>query len=369
MPARRKPVTSAALAEQLSAEVWRFASPADQVISAFFKRHPQLGARDRAMMADRIWTQLREAPTPQWIEEAWHDALGAEEARACAEAMRVPASMDLRVNTLLARPDQVMDALAQDGIEAEPSGVLAEALRVSGRPMLASTNPFQRGWVEVQDLGSQLLARLVAPKRGEFVVDFCAGAGGKTLAIGAALKNTGRIYALDISSARLSKLKPRLARSGLSNVWPTAISGLADERVKRLASKADAVLVDAPCSGLGTLRRNPDLKWRMTLDRVARLTQQQIEILSAASRLVKPGGRLVYATCSPMADETERVVDAFLQNHGTFTKQSAEQVLSAQRIDFPQTWKPFTEQGDLRLWPHRSGTDGFFAAVMVRGAA
>ena len=367
MPPRRKPLSTAALAEQLTASVLRFEHPADQVISGFFKRHPQLGARDRAMLADRIWTQLREAAAPEWIAHAWEQALGSDEAHACEEAMRTPAPMDLRVNTLLARVDQAVASLAQEGVDARPSDVVPEALRIEGRPMLAKTKAFEKGWVEVQDLGSQLLAKLIAAKRGEFIVDFCAGAGGKTLAMGAALKNSGRIYALDVSSARLSKLKPRLARSGLSNVWPTAISGVADDRVKRLASKADAVLVDAPCSGLGTLRRNPDLKWRMTPERVARLTEQQREILSAASGLVKPGGRLVYATCSPLAEETEQVVDTFLSAHPAFTRQPADRVLIGQRVDLPQAWKAFTEQGDLRLWPHRSGTDGFFAAVMVRG--
>jgi 16S rRNA (cytosine967-C5)-methyltransferase len=198
------------------------------------------------------------------------------------------------------------------------------------------------------------------------VVDFCAGAGGKTLAIGAAMRNTGRIYALDTSVQRLSRLKPRLARSGLSNVWPQAISGQTDSRLSRLRAKADAVLVDAPCSGLGTLRRNPDLKWRITPQSVRELVAQQSAILKSAGRLVKPSGRLVYATCSLLAEENDQLVDQFLLDHPDFRRLSALEVLSAQKILLPDAWQAFTAAGDLWLWPHRSGTDGFFAAVLTR---
>jgi len=161
-----------------------------------------------------------------------------------------------------------------------------------------------RGAIEVQDEGSQLLALLLDAKRGEMVVDFCAGAGGKTLAIGAAMRSTGRLYAFDTSAHRLDAFKPRLARSGLSNVHPAAIAHERDDRVKRLAGKIDRVLVDAPCSGLGTLRRNPDLKWRQSLDSVTEMTVKQAAILQSSARLLKPGGRLVYATCSILPQET-----------------------------------------------------------------
>jgi 16S rRNA (cytosine967-C5)-methyltransferase len=157
----------------------------------------------------------------------------------------------------------------------------------------------------VQDEGSQLLALLLEAGRGEMVVDFCAGAGGKTLAIGAAMRSTGRLYAFDTSAHRLDALKPRLARSKLSNVHPAAIAHERDDRVKRLAGKIDRVLVDAPCSGLGTLRRNPDLKWRQSPKAVEEMTAKQAAILQSAARLLKPGGRLVYATCSVLPQENE----------------------------------------------------------------
>lgn len=177
---------------------------------------------------------------------------------------------------------------------------------------------FKDGGVEVQDEGSQLLAQIVGAKRGEMVVDFCAGAGGKTLALGCAMRNTGRLYAFDVSDKRLAKMKPRLARSGLSNVHPIQIAHERDARIKRLAGKADRVLIDSPCSGLGTLRRNPDLKWRQTPETITEMAEKQHAILESAARLVKVGGRLVYATCSLLEDENDRIVGDFLKKGRPF---------------------------------------------------
>jgi 16S rRNA (cytosine967-C5)-methyltransferase len=191
------------------------------------------------------------------------------------------------------------------------------------------------------------------------VADFCAGAGGKTLGLGALMRSTGRLYAFDVSEKRLSRLKPRLARSGLSNVHPVCLSSENDNRVKRLAGKLDRVLVDAPCSGLGTLRRNPDLKWRQSPESVAQLVRKQQGILNAASRLVKPGGRLVYATCSILPQENEEVVEAFLAANPQFVLQDAAQVMQSLKI-------PVNTGQYLRLAPVSHGTDAFFAAVLER---
>jgi 16S rRNA (cytosine967-C5)-methyltransferase len=228
-----------------------------------------------------------------------------------------------------------------------------------GKPALARHPLFLDGSIEVQDEGSQLLGFLLHPKRGEMVADFCAGAGGKTLLLGALMRSQGRLYAFDIAEKRLAKLKPRLARSGLSNVHPVRIESENDIKIKRLAGKLDRVLVDAPCSGLGTLRRNPDLKWRQTPESVAELTVRQGAILAAAAGLVKKGGRLVYATCSLLDAENETVVADFLAKHPEFVTLSAEDVLRKQEIEL--------QCGErLRLYPHRHGTDGFYAAVMER---
>ena len=211
----------------------------------------------------------------------------------------------------------------------------------------------------MQDEGSQLLAQLVQAKRGEIVVDFCAGAGGKTLAVGAQMANKGRIYAFDIAEKRLANLKPRMTRAGLTNIHPEKIGSEHDPRVTRLAGKADRVLVDAPCSGLGTLRRNPDLKYRQSPESIAQLVRQQRSILQAASALVAPGGRLVYATCSVLPEENERQVEEFLRGNPQFSLLNAGEILAAQKIAL-DTGKY------LQLDSAAHQTDGFFAAVLQR---
>jgi 16S rRNA (cytosine967-C5)-methyltransferase len=216
--------------------------------------------------------------------------------------------------------------------------------------------------VEVQDEGSQLLGLLVEPRRSDLVVDFCAGAGGKTLQLGAAMGSHGRLYAWDVSDKRLANLTPRLRRSGLSNVHPQRIAGENDTKVKRLRGKADRVLVDAPCTGLGTLRRNPDLKTRQTEEGLAELNAKQSAILEAAGSLVKPGGRLVYGTCSLLEEENEAVVDRFLAAHPDFALVPCGEVLARQGLSIPGC------ERYLRLLPHVHDTDGFFAAVLQRAA-
>jgi 16S rRNA (cytosine967-C5)-methyltransferase len=186
-------------------------------------------------------------------------------------------------------------------------------------------------------------------------------AGGKTLLLGALMHSQGRLYAFDVSEKRLNNLKPRLKRSGLSNVQPARIDSENDARIKRLAGKIDRVLVDAPCSGFGTLRRNPDLKWRQTENAIAELAAKQSAILGSAARLTKAGGRLVYATCSLLREENEAIVDEFLRSHGDFHLLDCAEILKRQQIAI--------DTGTyLRLYPHRHGTDGFFAAVLERSA-
>jgi 16S rRNA (cytosine967-C5)-methyltransferase len=202
---------------------------------------------------------------------------------------------------------------------------------------------------------------LVAPRRSDMVVDFCAGAGGKTLLLGAMMRSQGRLYAFDTSARRLQRLTPRLARSGLSNVHPQVIAHERDAKVKRLAGKIDRVLVDAPCTGFGTLRRNPDLKWRQTADDVTELAAKQTRILDAAATLLKPGGRLVYATCSVLPEENDGIVDAFLKTHPQFSERDVAGQLAHAGIGLDTGPR-------LRLWPHVHGCDGFFAAILERAA-
>jgi len=266
----------------------------------------------------------------------------------------------LRVNALKDKRADVQKELSKAGIKTVATPYSPWGLRIDGKPQLAKLDVFTRGAIEVQDEGSQLLALLVDAKRGEMVVDFCAGAGGKTLALGASMRNTGRLYAFDTSGHRLDALKPRLARSGLSNVHPVAIAHERDDRIKRLAGKIDRVLVDAPCSGLGTLRRNPDLKWRQTPKAIEELQAKQTAILQSAARLLKPGGRLVYATCSVLREENEAIAEAFSAANTGFNVLETGPLLT--HLGVEQAEK-LCRGPYLRLWPYLHQTDGFFAAV------
>ena len=411
------------LATDLLEQVLQLDQPADGLVSAFFRRHKALGARERHTLAETVYAVLRQrlllqhlaqsgsgalerrlailawqgSPTflrgalgpkeqqwleqvdaidrstlpeklrhnlPDWLAAALREQLPADEFWPLVQALAEPAPLDLRVNALEARREDVQRTLAEAGIVAEPTPHSPWGLRIQGKPVLNKLAVFTSGAVEVQDEGSQLLALLLDAKRGEMVVDFCAGAGGKTLALGAAMRNTGRLYAFDVSGHRLDALKPRLARSGLSNVYPAQIAHERDDRVRRLAGKIDRVLVDAPCSGLGTLRRNPDLKWRQSPASVAELQAKQRAILASAARLLKPGGRLVYATCSLLAAENQAVAQSFEAEHGRdFVVLPAAEALTAAHVGAAGT---LVEGPWLRLWPHRQRTDGFFAAVWQR---
>ena len=313
---------------------------------------------DRAALPDKLRHNL-----PEWLADTLQAALG-DEFWPLVTSLNTSAPLDLRVNSFKAKRDDVIAAFKAEGVDAVATPYSPLGLRIDGKPALHKLDVFMRGDVEVQDEGSQLLALMVGARRGEMVMDFCAGAGGKTLALGAEMRNTGRLYAFDTSGHRLASLKPRLARSGLSNVFPAQIAHERDERIKRLAGKLDRVLVDAPCSGLGTLRRNPDLKWRQTPQSVAELQVKQAAILASAARLVKPGGRLVYATCSLLEVENEGIAEAFTAAHdSSFSVMPALDALSRAQIGEAGT---LVRGNYLRLWPHRHATDGFFAAVWER---
>lgn len=285
---------------------------------------------------------------PDWLFETLARDLqalgeGPERLERLATSLLAPAALDLRVNLLKADRDAVCRALAAAGIKANPLPREATAVRIQNRPALENLPAFEQGWFEVQDLGSQCLVSFAAPRRGQTVVDFCAGAGGKSLALAALMRSTGQIYACDVSARRLQRLKPRLARSGATNIQPLVLEHERDARLKRLRGRADLVLVDAPCSGTGTLRRNPEIKWRLRPEAIDELVAKQAAILEAAAALVKPAGALVYATCSLLARENDDRVRAFGEAHPEFGT--------------PQI---------LRLWPDEDGSDGFFAARWVR---
>ncbi|HEY5992968.1 MAG TPA: RsmB/NOP family class I SAM-dependent RNA methyltransferase [Gallionellaceae bacterium] len=300
-----------------------------------------------------------QAELPEWVIEKLRGSMTDAEVLALGRSMQNPAPLDLRVNTFLSSRNEVLEQLKAEGMEVTATPYSPIGIRLRGKPALNKHALFLSGKVEVQDEGSQLLGFLLAPKRNDMVVDFCAGAGGKTLLLGAMMNSQGRLYAFDISEKRLANLKLRLKRSGLSNLHPQLIAHENDQKIKRLAGKIDRVLVDAPCSGMGTLRRNPDLKFRQSPQSVEELTQKQASILAAASKLLKPGGRLVYATCSLLPQENRNIVDAFLAAHPDFTLRPANEILAQQLIQL--------DTGEcLQLSPQLHGTDGFFAAVMER---
>jgi 16S rRNA (cytosine967-C5)-methyltransferase len=306
-----------------------------------------------------------QADVRDWLWDKLVAQYGEAEALTIARSMHEQATLDLRVNTIKGDRDEVMakfiaeNTSGETNISATPYSPIG--IRMPSRLNISKHVLFTEGKIEVQDEGSQLLAHLVAPKRGMMVADFCAGAGGKTLAMGALMRNTGRLYAFDVSERRLQNLGKRLKRSGLSNLNAQVISSENDPKLKRLNGKFDRVLVDAPCSGLGTLRRNPDLKWRQTPDDVLELTQKQTSILTRAAKLTKAGGRLVYATCSLLKDENEQIAENFLANHADFKLVPANEVLKQHQIAL--------DTGEyLKLLPHLHQTDGFFAAVFEKAA-
>ncbi len=396
-----------------------FTQPADAVLSHFFRERRKLGAQDRQFVAETVFGVLRhllalrqmlgdddrprilllaylnrycglslreleklcrpqeaeqlkqmqrdsdnwplavKIELPQWVVDRLSAYYDEATIRRLGQSLQQPAPLDVRVNTLLATRDEVLAALPGSGLKGAPTRYSPFGIRLEGKPALNKHPMFNAGKIEVQDEGSQLLGLLLAPKRGEMVVDFCAGAGGKTLLLGAMMQSTGRLYAFDVSERRLANLKPRLKRSGLSNVQPQLIGSENDPRIKRLAGKVDRVLVDAPCSGLGTLRRNPDLKFRQSSQSVDELTGKQAAILASAARLVKRGGRLVYATCSILQEENQQIVAAFLAAHPDFRLLPAGDLLAQQGVAL--------QMGDyLQLDPAQHGTDGFFAAALTR---
>jgi tRNA and rRNA cytosine-C5-methylases len=406
--------------QKLLSEVLRSDLAADRVVADYFRQHRELGHADRGFVADAVFTVLRrkrslsarcageltsrrlllaalaclqgmnrrelgavlseaeshwlahakgvqvsELPAavrldlPDWLHGLLSEQFAGEDMEALVAALNQPAPLDLRVNPLKVGREEVLERLQAGGLRAEACRHSPLGIRLAGKPALSKHPLFVDGSIEVQDEGSQLLAFLVQPRRGEMVADFCAGAGGKTLLLGALMRSQGRLYAFDVAEQRLARLKPRLARSGLSNVHPVRIDSERDIKIRRLAGKLDRVLVDAPCSGLGTLRRNPSLKWRQTAASIAELSTRQAAILSAAASLVKAGGRLVYATCSLLEEENEAVVRAFLEQHSEFTLCSAQEIFAKQAIAID-----CGEQ--LRLLPHRHGTDAFYAAAMER---
>lgn len=403
--------------------------PADREMDAYFRRHRNMGKRDRGFVAESVYACLRrrryyeaalgdliadidlqglyligaylliekgfsgrallsagfdaqvvpllverirridvnslplavQLSFPDWLAERLIAQYGVKETQSLAAALNQPATLDLRVNTLKSNREQLAQILGEQGYEVQFTPYSPVGLRRQERAALFQVEAFRNGLFEVQDEGSQLIAYLVEAQPRELVVDFCAGGGGKALHLGMLMNNAGSLYACDVHAKRLQQLKPRLIRAGLDNIRMLPIESEQDPALARMRGKADRVLVDAPCSGTGTLRRNPDIKWR-DIDLVE-LASLQLRILMSAAKLVKPSGRLVYVTCSLLQEENEQIVTQFLQSTSDFQRLSAAEVLARQHIVIDDA---VTEEGAMRLYPHKHGTDGFYAAVLER---
>lgn len=402
-------------------EVSQAKRPLDQILEYYFKSHKEMGGRDRKFVADTVYGMLRQyevlayatahnsaittktlialywlrnsiaaeedvtkhidtvewsavqdaltrstdsAPLsaklclPPWILERIYGDYSDAELLELAAALNSPAPFDVRFNSLKISEIQFEHELLKHNFVAEKGAYSPYCFQLAKKQNLTSTNIYLQGWVEIQDQGSQLISLVVEAQPTETVVDFCAGAGGKSLLLAETMHDQGKVIAMDTSAHRLERMTPRIARSGLSCIETHAIESENDLCLDQWQGKIDRVLVDAPCSGSGTLRRHPELK-QQKID-VDLLQKQQISILSAAAKLVKTGGRLVYATCSLLTQENDEVVAAFLAQHREFCILPVNDILA--RLHIPLTMRDDT----LKLLPHHHGTDGFFACAMQK---
>lgn len=362
------------LAELMVSEKMRTAD-----VAAMCDAHPHAPvklSREENALLDRLEGKELDNPEqdeatrlelPEWLMPDLRARFG-EDLAAEAEAMRGGANVHLRVNPLKAKREDAIRALLRVGISATATTSSPYGLEVRGRPPLMGLDVYKDGVIEIQDEGSQLIALLTDARPGMRVVDFCAGAGGKTLLLAATMENRGKLIACDTSEGRLEAGVKRLRRAGVHNVQRHTLVSARDKWVKRHKRGFDRVLVDAPCSGCGTWRRNPDAKWRSRPEELQELKDLQAEILDSAARMVAPGGRVAYATCSLLPGENEEVVAGFLAKNSDF-----------HLLPLPQVWQeslaplgagPCPDSGDMMaLSPAKHGTDGFFCAILERDAA
>ncbi len=280
---------------------------------------------------------------PDWLDEVCEKALGDKLWSSEIAALNKQADVILRVNTLKTTKEKLRKALLDDGIVAEPIKGYPDALKLNERANVFTTKSFKDGFFEVQDASSQLVSQFLEVEPGQRVVDTCAGAGGKSLHLAALMENKGQLIAMDIYENKLKELKRRARRDGAHNIEPRHIHST--KVIKKLHDKADRVLIDAPCTGLGVLRRNPDAKWKLQPDFLEKITKTQQEILRSYSKMVKPGGKMVYATCSILPQENVLQVKSFLAS---------------------DEGKEFTLAKDKKVFASKSGFDGFYMALLER---
>jgi 16S rRNA (cytosine967-C5)-methyltransferase len=293
---------------------------------------------------------------PDWLLAEFTKQWGGEEAQKLALALNEKPQVDLRINSRVISRFQALVSLAVDGVDTEFTPYSPDGLRLQGRYALKGLESFKQGEWEIQEEGSQLISQLLKPYPGNTIIDLCAGGGGKSLHLATLMGDEGQVIATDINPKRLNRIKERQKRAKLRSITLMPIRHEGDAKLRRFTGAANGVLVDAPCSGTGTIRRNPEIKWRLTPDQLFVYQQKQGALLDAGARLVKKGGRLVYATCSLLACENQDIVKDFLKHNGGFELLDANREIEGLPHDGPF----------LTLLPHRTNSDGFFAAAFKR---
>ncbi|HYG75880.1 MAG TPA: RsmB/NOP family class I SAM-dependent RNA methyltransferase [Planctomycetota bacterium] len=348
--------------------VWQLISGHGTLADAA-ERFPQINwqavvdsAHAVAAISDPVRRLAIEHSLPDWLAQRFHRDFR-EEAFALAAALNERGPQTVRVNTLKTSREELLAELNRETQSARPAVLSSAGIYFDPPRDVFKTPEYAEGLIEIQDEGSQLIAEITAPAPGSLVIDACAGAGGKTLALGALMQGRGRLIALDINARRLDELRRRCRRAGLSNVQAVLLPRDVDqagwpEEIRKFIGKADRVLVDAPCSGIGAVRRNPEAKWRLSEEDLARFATLQLAIARHAAELVKPGGRLIYATCTLLREENEQIIEQLTGLHPVPLKEIVGRELAEKIADSSGTC--------MKLLPHRTNTDGFFAAVLRR---
>ena len=327
---------------------------------------PQLGSLLQSLStpqdvqpADPVVRIGEEYSYPDWMVQRFLDQFGEKETLLLCESLNGQAPLSLRANSLKSSVEECQGALRKEGVATERTKLSPFGLIVPKRINIFQIQAFRDGLFEVQDEGSQLVPYLLDPKPTAKVLDACAGAGGKTLELAALMKNRGEIVAADVNSFRLDQLRKRAQRAGVSNVRIRQVQDIAD-LAEQYTDYFDVALIDAPCSGIGTLRRNPGMKWMVTEETIREVSEKQLHILEACVPFVKTGGRVAYATCTLFREENETVVETFLKAHAEFALDDPP--LDRARFDF----SPYSVGKYIKFTPYRDGTDGFFIAVMKK---
>ncbi|QRN40604.1 MAG: methyltransferase domain-containing protein [Neisseriaceae bacterium] len=401
--------------QTIAQQVLYFENTTEWLLTKYFRKHQNLGKQDRHFISDSIYTLLRnretiqgylvktqklslvnqiniavglafyehkdlyyidlledfldyqqnsvavneQAELPMWIVQLLSEKLNNQDIIELGQSLKNTAPVDIRTNTIKIKRDELIQKLKENNILSTKTPYSPWGIRLQGNhPRLTQYPFYKEGLFEIQDEGSQLIAYLSQPKKNQNIIDFCAGTGGKTLAIGAMLNNRGSIYAFDVEANRLNQLKLRLKKSKLNNIYPILIQNEKDEKLRKFQQKYDIILIDAPCSGLGTIRRQPDLKYRNSPSTIQKMTEKQLSILNEAEKLCHSSGKLVYATCSILPQENEYIIQKFLRSHTNYQLIDCQKYLSGITMN----------KNDMGIYlnPLLTQTDGFYIAIMKK---